>query len=339
MTPDRYSRQVRFAPIGEDGQRKIEGASVGVAGLGALGSVLAEQLARAGVGRLRLIDRDVVEWSNLQRQTLYDEEDARQRLPKAVAAEQRLKRINSSVTVESVVADLNPENVEGWIAGLDLVVDGLDNFETRFVLNDACRKLGIPWVYGAAVGSYGVVLPVLHEGPCLRCAIGELPPPGSSPTCDTSGVLAGVTGAVASIETALALKILVGSLPVEHVALFSIDVWNQTTRRVEMPGSLRAECRLCAEGHYDYLVSGPTRTVTLCGRNAVQIIPGPGKRVDLAGLGRTLGAVGSVDVNDFLLHCTSPPYELTLFSDGRAIVRGTEEPSVARAVYSRLVGM
>jgi adenylyltransferase/sulfurtransferase len=339
MTRDRYSRQVRFAPIGDEGQRKIEGASVGVAGLGALGSVLAEQLARAGVGRLRLIDRDVVEWSNLQRQTLYDEADAGQHLPKAVAADERLRRINSDIAVESVVADLNPENVEDWIRGLDLVVDGLDNFETRFVLNDACRKSGTPWVYGAAVGSYGVVMPVVPDGPCLRCAIGELPPPGSSPTCDTSGVLAAATGAVASLETALALKILVGSLPVEGVALFSIDVWNQTPRRVEMPASLQAECRLCAQGHYDYLASGPTRTVTLCGRNAVQIIPGPGTSVDLAELGRTLEAVGKVDVNDFLLRCTSPPYELTLFSDGRAIVRGTEEPSVARSVYSRLVGM
>lgn len=339
MTPGRYSRQVRFAPIGEAGQRKIEAASVGVAGLGALGSVAAEQLARAGVGRLRLIDRDVVEWSNLQRQTLYDESDADQRLPKAVAAERRLNRINSAIAVESVVDDLNPANVEDWIRGLDLVVDGLDNFETRFVLNDACSKLHVPWVYGAAVGSYGVILPVVPGGPCLRCAIGELPPPGSSPTCDTSGVLAAVTGAVASIETALALKILVGSLPVEDVALFSIDVWNQTTRRVEMPASLGEQCRLCAQGQYDYLVAEPTRTVTLCGRNAVQIIPGAGKNVDLDKLGRTLGALGSVDVNDFLLHYASPPYELTVFSDGRAIVRGTEEPSIARAVYSRLVGM
>jgi adenylyltransferase/sulfurtransferase len=339
MIDERYSRQARFEPIGAEGQRKIGIARVGVAGLGALGTGVAEQLARAGVGALRIIDRDVVELSNLQRQSLYDEADARHGWPKAVAAERRLKQINSSVSIEAVVGDLNSQNVEEWIGGLDLVVDGLDNFETRFVLNDACRKQKAPWIYGAAVGSYGVVMPIVPAGPCLRCGVGDLPPPGSSPTCETSGVIAPVTGAVASLEVALALRVLVGKLGPGDVGLFSVDVWTGAFRRIAMPVSLAEDCPLCSQGRYDYLGSGPVRTVTLCGRNAVQIIPGSRTPIDLDGLGRTLASVGAVDVNEFLLRCASPPYELTLFSDGRAIVRGTEEPAVAKSVYARLVGM
>jgi molybdopterin/thiamine biosynthesis adenylyltransferase len=311
---DRYSRQIRFAGLGREGQRRLERARIGVAGLGALGGVACEQLVRAGVGYVRLIDRDLVELSNLQRQSLYDEEDARINLPKAVAAERRLSRINSSVELDARVDDLNPGNVEAWISDLDLVVDGLDNFETRFVLNDAARKLNRPWIYGAAVGSYGLVFPVVPGQPCLRCIVGSLPAPGNSPTCETEGVIAPITGVVGSLEAALALRILSGRYRAEEESrLASMDVWNGTFQSVTMPASL-------------------------CGRNAVQLIPGVPSELDLERLSESLEAFGRVESNEFLLKCLNPPYELTVFRDGRAIVKGTEEPAVARSLYSKMVG-
>lgn len=336
---DRYSRQVRFAPIGEPGQRKISGARVGIVGLGALGTVVADQLVRAGVGELHIIDRDYVEVSNLQRQTLYDEEDAKRSLPKAVAAERKLRRINSDVRIEAIVDDLNGENVEDWIEDLDLVLDGLDNFETRYVLNDACRKSGTPWIYTAAVGSYGLVMPVLPEGACMRCVVGILPPAGSSPTCDSAGVISPVTNAIASLQMACALRFLVGALGTEDVRLVSLDVWTLRFQSVAVPATLRSRCPLCSGGRYEYLESHPLRTVTLCGRNAVQLIPKSRGDLDLAVISRNMEVYGRVESNGFLIRCTDPPYELTLFQDGRAIIKGTEEASVAKSVYSRMVGV
>ncbi len=336
---ERYSRQVRFAPIGEAGQARLSGSSVVIVGLGALGSVVADQLTRAGVGRLTLIDRDFVELSNLQRQTLYDEEDVRLNLPKAVAAEKKLGRINSTVEVEVVVDDLNPSNVEEHIDGADLVLDAVDNFETRFVLNDACRKLGLPWIYSAAVGSYGLVLPILPESACLRCVVDELPAPGSSPTCDTAGVIAPITNLIASIEVTEALRILVGAFDPGDVRLISVDVWERRFHTLRMSPDLRKSCPLCAHGRFDYLDGNPVRTITLCGRNAVQLIPGVRAKLDLAEMGKTLEVFGPVQTNEFLLKCQNPPYELTLFHDGRAIIKGTEKASTARSVYSKMVGL
>jgi len=333
---ERYSRQVRFEPIGEAGQERLAGSRVGVVGVGALGSVVAEQLVRAGVGHIRIVDRDCVEVSNLQRQTLFEEEDARQGIPKAVAAERRLRRINSEVTIESTVDDLNSANVEQWISGLDLIVDGLDNFETRFVLNDASRKAGVPWIYGAAVGSYGLVLPVIPQGPCLRCALGRLPSPGSSPTCDTAGVIAPITAIIASLQMSWAMRILTGSVSEQDIRLTTADAWSFRFRSVRLEWD--AACPLCAEGRTEYLEAGPLRSVTLCGRNAVQLIPDSGAELDLAALGRSLETFGPVQTNEFVLRCSNPPYELTLFRDGRAIIRGTEEAAVARSLYSKMVG-
>lgn len=333
---DRYSRQIRFPPIGEAGQRKFSASQVGIAGMGALGTVVADQLVRAGVGRVRIIDRDHVELSNLQRQTLFDEDDVRGNLPKAVAAERKLLRINSGVRIESSVDDLNSGNVEEWIDGLDLVLDGLDNFETRFVLNDACRKAGVPWIYGAAVGSYGLVLPIIPEGPCLRCALASLPPPGSSPTCDTQGVVAPVTAIVGSLEVSRAMRILTGTLGVLDTRLTAFDVWTLRLQSVRI--TVDPACPLCVRGETEYLSSVPLRSVTLCGRNAVQLIPRSRHDLDLVAMGRSLEVFGPVQSNEFLLRCPNPPYELTLFRDGRAIVSGTEEASVARSVYSRMVG-
>ena len=336
---DRYSRQVRFDPIGEAGQVRLQQSRVGLVGLGALGTVVADQLVRAGVGFVRLIDRDFVELSNLQRQTLYDEADVEQCLPKAVAAERKLHQVNSTVQLEAVVDDLNGSNVEELIEDLDLVLDGLDNFETRFVLNDACRKTGRPWIYSAAVGSYGLVLPVLLDGPCLRCLVETLPAAGSSPTCDTAGVIAPITNVIASIEVSYALRLLTGQLAPSDVRLVSVDVWSLKFQAIPLSEDLRNQCPLCQKGEFEYLGSVPLRTISLCGRNAVQLIPVSSRELDLSAVGKSLEVYGSVQSNEFLLKCANPPYELTLFRDGRAIIKGTEEASVARAVYSKMVGV
>ena len=332
--------RVRFGstPSGKRDSCVWSARAVGLVGLGALGTVVADQLVRAGVGFVRLMDRDFVELSNLQRQTLYDEEDARQSLPKAVAAKRKLQRANSTVQIEAIVDDLNGSNVEEMIADLDLVLDGLDNFETRFVLNDACRKAGKPWIYSAAVGSYGLVLPIVPDGPCLRCLVETLPAAGSSPTCGTAGVIAPITNVIGSIEVSYALRLLTGQLAPSDVRLISVDVWSLKFQTVPVSGDLRRQCPLCENGELQYLVSEPLRSIRLCGRNAVQLIPGSRAELDLAVVGKRLEVYGTVQSNEFLLKCANPPYELTLFRDGRAIVKGTEEASVARSVYSKMIG-
>ena len=340
MSPDdRYSRQARFAPIGEAGQQQLAAARVLVIGLGALGTVTADQIVRAGVGFVRLIDRDFVELSNLQRQSLFDEEDVRSNLPKAVAAEERLRRINSSVQIEAKVDDVNPSNIEDWLADVDLVLDALDNFETRFVVNDACAKHRKPWIYTAAVGSYGLVMPVLPgTTPCLRCLLGNLPAPGSSPTCETAGVIAPITHIIASMQVAEALKFLTGNLQPDNIRLIAYDVWSHRFQRIDVGVDSMATCPVCSDGNYEYLDGNPLRTITLCGRNAVQLIPGVKGDIDFQELSKSIAAFGVVQFNDFLLRCSSPPYELTVFKDGRAIVKGTEEAATARSVYSKMIG-
>ena len=337
---ERYSRQTRFAPIGETGQQRLASSRILLVGLGALGTVAADQLVRAGIGFLRIIDRDFVELSNLQRQSLFDEEDILKNLPKAIAAETRLRRINSSVHVEAKVDDVNPSNVEEYAADVDLVLDALDNFETRFVINDACAKLKKPWIYTAAVGSYGLVMPVLPGlTPCLRCLLGSLPAPGTSPTCETAGVIAPITHIIASMQVAETLKLLTGCLAPEDVRLTAYDVWSHRFQRIDVGVDSMAACPVCSEGKFEYLNGNPLRTVTLCGRNAVQLIPGVRGNIDFAELSKSISAFGQVQFNDFLLRCLSPPYEITLFKDGRAIVKGTEEASLARSVYSKMVGL
>lgn len=336
---DRYSRQIRFAPIGAQGQARLASSRVALIGAGALGTVAADLLVRAGVGFLRIVDRDFVELSNLQRQSLFDEADVANNLPKAVAAERRLRAINSTVSIEAVVEDANPSNIEDFLRDVDLVLDAVDNFETRFVLNDACARLGRPWIYAAAVGSYGLVMPVLPgETACLRCLMGALPAPGTSPTCDTAGVVAAITHAIASVQVSEAFKLLTGQLPPSAVRLISFDIWARRFQEISIGPEVRASCPVCSERHYDYLEGNPLRTVTLCGRNAVQLIPEVRADLDMAALSKSLEVFGTVQFNDFLLKCNNPPYELTLFRDGRAIVKGTEEAAVARSVYSKMVG-
>jgi len=336
---DRYSRQIRFAPIGEAGQRRLAASRVLIVGLGALGTVTADQIVRAGVGFVRVIDRDFVELSNLQRQSLFDEDDVRNNLPKAVAAESKLRKINSSVQIEACVEDVNPSNVEDFLGDVDLVLDALDNFETRFVLNDACAKQRKPWIYTAAVGSYGLVMPVIPgTTPCLRCLLGNLPAPGTSPTCETAGVVAPITHIIASVQVAEALKFLTGNLDPRDVRLTAYDVWSHRFQRIDVGNDSMATCPVCSAGEFEYLHGNPLRTITLCGRNAVQLIPETKGDMDFNELSKSISAFGPVEFNDFLLRCSAPPYELTLFKDGRAIVKGTEEAGTARSIYSKMVG-
>ena len=324
-----------FAPIGEEGQRKIRRSSVCIVGCGALGSFQAEALARAGIARLRLIDRDYVDYTNLQRQWLYDESDALDEAPKAIAAARRLRSINSDVLADPLVTDLNPSNAEDLIGGHDLILDGTDNFETRYLINDVSVKHSVPWVYGAAIGSYGIVIPIFPDsGPCFACLYSE-PPAGPQPTCDVNGVLASTTAAVASLQVAAALRCLVG-WPDFQCRIHTLDVWDGSSRSLEA-GTRDPSCPVCAAHEFRYLEGQKRVPVSLCGRNAVQLHD-RARPVDLPELAGRLRFVGDVRVNEFALRLSIPKYDLTVFPDGRAIVKGTTDVGVARSLYSRLIG-
>jgi molybdopterin-synthase adenylyltransferase len=346
-TDERYSRQWRFAPLGQEGQRRIRGSRVAVVGLGALGSVAVELLARAGVGALRLIDRDFVELSNLQRQFLYDEADASEALPKAVAAARRLARVNSSVELEPCVADLAPSSADELLGGADLILDGTDNFETRYLINDFAVREGVPWIYGAAVGSYGLKLAIIPSAlgslaslggaaACFRCVYPEAPR-GAQPTCETEGVLGPLTAAVASLQAADALKILALGREAVNPRLTTIDVWTGEVRQIA-PGARDPRCPCCGRREFPYLDGRRRAPISLCGRNAVQIHE-RSRPIDLVELAGRLSTLARVRVNEFALRAAIDPYELTVFPDGRAIVRGTTDAGVARGVYARYVGM
>ncbi|HEV2705905.1 MAG TPA: ThiF family adenylyltransferase [Pyrinomonadaceae bacterium] len=336
---ERYSRQILFDGIGAEGQRRIRAASVLVVGCGALGSAQVEMLARAGVGRLRIVDRDFVEESNLQRQTMFTERDARERLPKAVAARRRVAEINAEVDTEAEVADVNNSNVERLVAGCDVVLDGTDNFTTRYLINDACLKHAVAWVYGAAVGSYGVTMTVRPRvTPCLRCIFPETPAAASAPTCDTAGVVMPIISVVAAVQVAEALKLLTGRVEALHGALMQFDVWRNEWRRIAL-GSPAEDCPVCAHARYETLDAEAAELATvLCGRNAVQVVPRHGARVNLKELAERLRAAGQVKVNDYLVRLTTGDYELTVFDDARAIVRGTDDARLARTLYARYIG-
>jgi molybdopterin-synthase adenylyltransferase len=336
---ERYSRQILFEGIGDEGQRRLRASRVAVVGCGALGSAQVEMLARAGVGDLLVADRDFVEESNLQRQTMFTEVDARERVPKAVAAARRVAEINSDVECEPVVVDVNSSNVERLIEGRDLVLDGTDNFATRFLLNDACVKHGVAWVYGAAVGSYGVTMTV-RPGvtPCLRCVFPEEPAAGSAPTCDTAGVIMPVILVVAAVQAAEALKLLTGNVDSLQGGLMQLDVWRNEWRRISL-GVRAPDCPACALRRFDALAAeGGDMATVLCGRNAVQLTPRRAARVDLQALASRLSAVGEVKSNPYLVRLRAGEYELTVFGDARAIVRGTDDASIARSLYARYIG-
>lgn len=335
---ERYSRQVLFSGIGERGQEAIRKAKATVIGVGALGTVAAEMLVRAGIGSLRLVDRDFVEESNLQRQALFQEEDARRAIPKAVAAEAALKKINSDVRVEGRVLDVDFENIESLCRNADLVVDGSDNFEVRFLMNDLAVRENKPWIYGAVLGSYGIVMPIVPgETPCLSCLFPEPFAAARAETCDTVGVLAPAVHMVASCQVAQALKILVGEKPARRI--FHFDVWGDEFRTVEMGNARRGDCLCCVQRRFRYLEGdGAHRLTRLCGRNAVQIHPPSPLRLDLKETAGRLSGVTQVDRNPYMLRFAVNGFEVALFEDGRAIIRGTEDFHQARAVYSRFIG-
>src|SRR5947209_324651 len=336
---ERYSRQVLFDGIGEEGQRRLRESRALVVGCGALGSAQAEMLARAGIGRLRIVDRDFVEESNLQRQTMFTERDARERIPKAVAAGRRVAEINSDVECETEVADVSQSNVERLIEGCDVVLDGTDNFATRFLLNDACVKHGVAWVYGAAVGSYGVTMTVRPRvTPCLRCVFAEVPAAASAPTCDTAGVIMPIISVVAAVQVAESLKLLAGRAESLHGGLLQFDVWRNEWRRIAIK-ERAPDCATCVLGRFETLEaeSGDMTTV-LCGRDAVQVSPRRASRIDLEALAGRLRAAGEVKVNPYLVRLRAGEYELTVFEDARAIVRGTDDVGLARSLYARYVG-
>lgn len=336
---ERYSRQILFDGIGEAGQRKLLAARVCIIGCGALGSAQAEALARAGVGRLRLVDRDFVEASNLQRQTMFTEKDARERLPKAVASARHIQEINAEIETESEIADVNASNIERLIADSDVVLDGTDNFATRYLINDACVKHGTPWVYGAAVGSYGVTMTVRPRvTPCLRCVFEEAPAVGSAPTCDTAGVIMPIISLVAAVQVTEAMKLLTGHTEMLHRSLMQFDVWSNEWRRLAL-GEPSADCPTCGLGRYETLEaeSGDYAAV-LCGRDAVQISPSRPTRIDLAALAERLRLSGEVMLNQYLLRFQAGEYELTVFQDARSIIRGTDEVATARTIYAKYVG-
>src|SRR6516165_571984 len=336
---ERYSRQILFSGIGEEGQERILGASAVLVGCGAIGTAVAGLLARAGIGRLRVIDRDFVERSNLQRQTLFDEFDAGEALPKAVAAERHLHAINSNTQVEAIVADLAPKNAEELLDGFSLILDGTDNFETRLLVNDVAISLGIPWIYAAVLGSYGVVMVVRPgETACLACLLeSDSACAGDEATCETLGVLGSAAGMVASIEVAEALKILAGKSQTLHGRLVSCDLWSGKFQSIRVPRN--PHCAACARRELLYLAGAVQPHVTLCGRDSVQIHE-RNRRLDLADLGRRLASAHIAEVrnNDFLLRFRVPPYEMTVFSDGRAIIKGTKDPAIARSLYARYLG-
>jgi adenylyltransferase/sulfurtransferase len=332
---DRYSRQILFPPIGEGGQQKIRSASVCIVGCGALGSFAAEALARAGVGRLRIIDRDYVDFSNLQRQWLFDERDALNEAPKAIAAARRLQAVNSEVEIEPFVNDLTPSNVEELAGDCDIILDGTDNFETRYLLNDFSVKQTIPWVYGAAIGSYGIVMPIdTRHGPCFSCVYPEAPA-GLQPTCDVNGIISSTTASVAALQFTAALRLIVGTQNF-RAQIHSFDIWQGTSQFIDA-GERDPDCPTCGHHTYRYLEGKRRVPVSLCGRNAVQL-HNTSKPLDLQQLADRLKPFGEVRVNEFALRMILPQYDLTVFPDGRAIVKGTTDVGVARSLYAQLLG-
>jgi molybdopterin-synthase adenylyltransferase len=336
---ERYSRQILFSGIGEEGQRRLLESRALIIGCGALGSAQAESLARAGVGQLRIADRDFVEASNLQRQTMFTERDALERIPKAIAAANHIREINREIVVEPEIVDVNHSNIERLLKDCDVVLDGTDNFATRYLINDACVKHEISWIYGAAVGSYGVTMTIQpHQTPCLRCVFEEAPPAASAPTCDTAGVIMPIVSIVAAVQVAEALKLLTGQTENLNRSLMQFDVWRNEWRKIN-PGPPSPECPTCGSGDFATLeaTSGDFAAV-LCGRNAVQISPAQTTQINFAQLADRLRATADVKFNEYLLRFRTGDFEVTVFQDARSIIRGTSEINTARSLYAKFIG-
>jgi adenylyltransferase/sulfurtransferase len=332
-----------FSEIGESGQRRLRASSVTLLGCGALGSVLADTLVRAGAGRLRIYDRDYIERNNLQRQVLFDEDDLRAELPKAEAAARKLKRINPDVAIESAVVDVNHTNIERLCGEADLLLDGTDNFETRYLINDLAVKKQTPWIYGAVVGATGLCLPILPpETACLRCVFPEAPPSEMNPTCDTAGVLGPAVHLVAAAQAMEAIKVLAGRRDAVNRRLLNIDAWTGRYTNLNVERLAESdECICCGRRRFEYLEGKRTSAaMALCGRNAVQINRTGGQPVDLAALARRIETLPGARTtqNQFMLRCIVENYEITVFPDGRAIVKGTNNPDAARSIHAKYIG-
>lgn len=343
LDENRYSRQVLFPKIGAEGQARLAAARVTLIGCGALGTVIANTLARAGVGFLRIVDRDYVEWNNLQRQVLFDETDAREGRPKAIAAAERLKTINSSVQIDAVIADAHVGNIESFAAGASLILDGTDNFETRYLINDVAVKHAIPWIYGACVAAEGMVMPILPgRTPCLRCVFDAPPPPGISPTCDTAGVIAPIVQIVAALQATEAMKVLIGALDDVSPRLTQISAWDGEFATFDMSAAREGGgCDCCGKRVFTYLDGAATgRTAALCGRNAVQVRPSSDTKLDLEALALRLQGVANAppQANRYLLRFDVGAYGVTVFRDGRAIIKGAASADEGKTVYAKYIG-
>jgi adenylyltransferase/sulfurtransferase len=338
---ERYSRQMRFYGIGEDGQRRLRDARVTLCGCGALGTVLANALVRAGIGHLRLVDRDFIELSNLQRQVLFDEHDVADNLPKAEAAARKLAAINSAVHVEPVVTDIDRTNIVELVADADLILDGTDNFEIRYLINDVAVQRNKPWVYGGCLGSHGQTMTILPgQTPCLRCVFEAAPAPGETGTCETAGVLGPVVNVIASYQATEALKILAGRLDHINRDLLYFDLWENTFRAIKIARLREAvDCPCCKRRRFEWLEGAyGSQTTSLCGRNAVQVSQRSSSRLNFDDLARELEQLGSVSYNRFLLRFTAEGHEFAVFPDGRAIIKGTSDVDRARTLYARYIG-
>jgi molybdopterin-synthase adenylyltransferase len=333
---ERYSRQILFRGIGPTGQQKLARAKIAIVGCGAIGSALASLQARSGVGTIRIIDRDYVEASNLQRQSLFDEADARESVPKAIAAARKIAAFNSRIVIEPQVADLTPANIDSMLADVALILDGTDNFETRYLVNDFAVKNSLPWIYTAAVGSYGVTMNIRPaQTACLACMFPDLPQ-GTFETCDTAGILNSAVNLAASIAATEALKFLVGGEIQLRRTLLSFDLWSN--ERAEVPADKpRPGCRACDQRQFPHLEGEERPHITLCGRNSVQIHEHH-RPIDLAQMSERLKSLGTVKHTDFVLKFWHDPYEMTVFPDGRAIIKGTTDTAVARSLYARYIG-
>lgn len=336
----RYFKQALLKEIGEKGQERISNSSVLIAGCGALGTVIANSMVRAGVGHIRIIDRDFIELDNLPRQVLFDEEDIKKGLPKAVAAAEKLRLVNSEIEIKPVVTDLNAGNIVELMKDVDLVLDGTDNFETRFLINDACVKLGIPWIYGGVVSTNGMSYTIIPgKTACFKCFIGDIPKSGSLPTCDTVGVLGMVVSIIASIESIEAVKLLIGDYDSLIKKLIYVDAWYGTRKLINIQKEDRS-CSVCDEKKFDFLEQNKgTRTAILCGQDAVQISPPKAGLLSLENLAGRLSSVGNVNYNKYMLKFKVEPYEFTIFPDGRAIIKGTDDETLAKTLLSKYIGM
>jgi adenylyltransferase/sulfurtransferase len=337
----RYDRQMKFAALGETGQDRLLASRTLICGCGALGSVLANTLVRAGVGHLRIVDRDFVELTNLQRQVLFDESDVASGLPKAIAAANKLRLINSTVEIEPIVADVEFTNIKNLLADVDIILDGTDNFETRFLLNDASAHFGIPWVYGGCLGSEGQTMTILPgETACLRCLIPDAPPPGTTATCDTAGILGPIISIIASLQATEALKILSGNIGAISRSLCVIDVWDNRMKHISLQ-SLKetGECGTCSGTDLPWL-NGQRggQTAVLCGRNGVQLSFPKHTSVSLENLAKQLESAGKVVANPYLVRLFVDDYTITIFADGRSIISGTQDVAVAKSVHAKYVG-